>query len=71
MTVGETKTFTLGAQDAYGPLNVEAIQEVPKERFPDDFEIPVSDTQAYKQFGNAVVPQVIEDIYDSIVSYIG
>lgn len=27
--------------------------------FPDDFKIPVSDTQAYKQFGNSVVVPVI------------
>lgn len=30
--------------------------------FPDSFRIPVSDTQAYKQFGNAVVPGVVEEI---------
>lgn len=30
--------------------------------FPDDFQIPVSDTQAYKQFGNSVVVPVIEAI---------
>jgi len=35
--------------------------------FPDDFVIPVSDTQAYKQFGNAVVVKVVEPIADSMV----
>lgn len=30
--------------------------------YPDDFIIPVSDTQAYKQFGNSVVVPVIEEI---------
>lgn len=30
--------------------------------FPDDFEIPVSDTQAYRQFGNSVVVPVIEAV---------
>jgi DNA (cytosine-5)-methyltransferase 1 len=30
--------------------------------FPDSFRIPVSDTQAYKQFGNAVVPGVVAEI---------
>ena len=30
--------------------------------FPDTFQIPVSDTQAYKQFGNSVVVPVIEQI---------
>jgi DNA (cytosine-5)-methyltransferase 1 len=30
--------------------------------YPDKFKIPVSDTQAYKQFGNSVVVPVIEEI---------
>ena len=30
--------------------------------FPDDFEIVVSDTQAYKQFGNSVVVDVMEAV---------
>lgn len=30
--------------------------------FPDDFEIVVSDTQAYKQFGNSVVVPVVEAV---------
>lgn len=30
--------------------------------FPDDFNIPVSDTQAYKQFGNSVVVPVIAEV---------
>jgi DNA (cytosine-5)-methyltransferase 1 len=30
--------------------------------FPDDFRIPVSDTQAYKQFGNSVVVPVVQTI---------
>jgi DNA (cytosine-5)-methyltransferase 1 len=30
--------------------------------FPDSFKIPVSDTQAYKQFGNSVVVPVIEEV---------
>jgi DNA (cytosine-5)-methyltransferase 1 len=30
--------------------------------FPDAFEIPVSDTQAYKQFGNSVVVPVVQAV---------
>jgi len=30
--------------------------------YPEDFEIPVSDTQAYRQFGNSVVVPVVEKI---------
>ena len=34
--------------------------------FPDSFKIPVSDTQAYRQFGNSVVVPVIEAIAEKI-----
>jgi hypothetical protein len=30
--------------------------------YPDSFRIPVSDTQAYRQFGNSVVVPVVADI---------
>ncbi|HKG45567.1 MAG TPA: DNA (cytosine-5-)-methyltransferase [Pyrinomonadaceae bacterium] len=35
--------------------------------FPSDFKIPVSDTQAYKQFGNSVVVPVVERIAQNVV----
>lgn len=36
--------------------------------FPDDFKIVVSDTQAYKQFGNSVVVPLMTDVAGLIVS---
>ncbi len=39
--------------------------------FPDSFVIPVSDTQAYRQFGNAVVPSVVEFIAREILGVLG
>tara|TARA_E500000318_G_scaffold111440_1_gene130034 strand:+ start:1265 stop:2476 length:1212 start_codon:yes stop_codon:yes gene_type:complete len=39
--------------------------------FPDELPIVVSDTQAYKQFGNAVVPLVAEAVAQQIVAAIG
>lgn len=36
--------------------------------FSSDFDIPVSDTQAYKQFGNSVVVPVIESVATEIAS---
>jgi len=38
--------------------------------FPSDFIIPVSDTQAYRQFGNAVVASLVEYLAESIVGAI-
>jgi DNA (cytosine-5)-methyltransferase 1 len=35
--------------------------------FPESFIIPVSDTQAYKQFGNSVVVPLVADLASEIV----
>ena len=35
--------------------------------FPNDFKIPVSDNQAYRQFGNAVVPIVVKAIGEEVI----
>jgi DNA (cytosine-5)-methyltransferase 1 len=35
-----------------------------------DFLIPVSDTQAYRQFGNAVVVNVVAAIAEEVVKYL-
>ena len=34
--------------------------------FPEKFKIPVSDNQAYRQFGNSVVIPVVKEIAKSI-----
>lgn len=36
--------------------------------YPHDFKIPVSDTQAYRQFGNSVVVPVVDRIADAVVA---
>ena len=38
--------------------------------FPDTFKIPVSDTQAYRQFGNSVVVPLMANVAELIVSTI-
>lgn len=38
--------------------------------FSDNFKIVVSDTQAYKQFGNAVVPAVVKEICKAVIKKI-
>lgn len=38
--------------------------------FPDDFKIPVSDTQAYKQFGNSVVVPVMTEVARVMVPFL-
>ena len=54
MTVGETKTFKVSVDDAYGPYYKELIKEVDRSEFPADFkfepgqhlEIPGPDGQS-------------------------
>lgn len=38
--------------------------------YPESFIIPVSDTQAYRQFGNSVVIPIVEKIAQSVVKYL-
>ena len=38
--------------------------------FPDTFKIPVSNTQAYKQFGNSVPVKVIEKLAEQMLKHI-
>ncbi len=44
MSIGETKTITLSADEAYGQPQQEAIQKVPRTAFDDDFEFVVGGT---------------------------
>lgn len=39
--------------------------------YPESFKIPVSDTQAYRQFGNSVVVPVVERIAKAVVDCLG
>tara|TARA_Y100001937_G_scaffold20882_1_gene29347 strand:- start:5609 stop:6157 length:549 start_codon:yes stop_codon:yes gene_type:complete len=43
MDVGETKTFTLSSEEAYGPRNEEAIQQVPRNAFDPNFDFIVDE----------------------------
>lgn len=59
-------------QDNYVTDNGKVRRLTPREAarlqgFPDDFIIPVSDTQAYRQFGNAVTVNVAECVAKSIL----
>lgn len=39
MSVGECKTITIPAEEAYGSRNPEMVQEVPRSAIPDDIEL--------------------------------
>lgn len=55
------------AQDGKNPRRLTPRECARLQGFPDDFKIPVSDTQAYKQFGNSVVVPLMENVAKLIV----
>lgn len=56
------------AQNGSNPRRLTPRECARLQGFPDDFKIVVSDTQAYKQFGNSVVVPLMTDVAGLIVS---
>lgn len=58
------------AQRGKNPRKLTPREAANLQGFPTEFKIPVSDTQAYKQFGNAVAVPVIRAIADKLRTYL-
>lgn len=56
------------AQDGKNPRRLTPRECARLQGFPDTFKIPVSDTQAYKQFGNSVVVPLMSNVAELIVA---
>lgn len=55
-------------QEGQNPRKLTPREAARLQGFPEDFIIPVSDTQAYKQFGNSVAVPVIHAIAENIIA---
>lgn len=55
------------AQDGRNPRRLTPRECARLQGFPDSFKIPVSDTQAYKQFGNSVVVPLMAEVAKLVV----
>lgn len=55
------------AQEGRNPRKITPREAARLQGFPEEYIIPVSDTQAYKQFGNSVAVPVIHAIAENIV----
>lgn len=55
-------------QDGKNPRRLTPRECARLQGFPDTFKIPVSDTQAYRQFGNSVVVPLMSDVAGLIVA---
>ena len=56
------------AQEGKNPRRLTPRECARLQGFPDSFKIPVSDTQAYKQFGNSVVVPLMENVAKLVVA---
>ncbi|MCP4050880.1 MAG: DNA (cytosine-5-)-methyltransferase [bacterium] len=55
-------------QDKKNPRKLTPRECARLQGFPDNFKIPVSNTQAYKQFGNSVVVPLVEDVAKTLIA---
>ena len=67
MTIGESKTFTIPAEEAYGLKNEDAIQEVSKTRFPVGYDAEVGQTvTGQNEMGQNFQARIIAEAEESV-----
>jgi FKBP-type peptidyl-prolyl cis-trans isomerase 2 len=64
MEVGQTKTIEIEAQHAYGEINEDLKQEVPKENVPENVEVGM---QLQTMVGNQPIPVQVTEVKESTV----
>jgi FKBP-type peptidyl-prolyl cis-trans isomerase 2 len=68
MKPGDRKSFTVDPEEGYGPLNPDAIQEVPREQLPADLDVqPGMVLYAKGPEGQAIPVQVMEVKGETVV----
>lgn len=67
MEVGHKKTITIAPEDAYGPVNEEAIIEFPKSNIPDSIELEVGMQLQLQSASGHPVPVIVKEIKEEIV----
>jgi peptidylprolyl isomerase len=67
MTVGETKTVTVPAAEAYGERNPEGVQSVPRDQVPDHIPLDPG-TQLQVQTGDGrTLPVTVTEVTEEVV----
>ncbi len=67
MSVGEVKNITLDAEQAYGESNPEAIQEISKAAFPEDFEFVIgASVQGQGPEGQPIIAKIVSEQEEAV-----
>jgi FKBP-type peptidyl-prolyl cis-trans isomerase 2 len=64
--VGDKRKAVIEAENAYGPVNEEAVQDVPKTQFPDDLKLEIG-MQLQAQGPQGPIPVMVKEIKDESV----
>lgn len=67
MTPGDTKTITIGSEQAYGPYRDDQVIEVERERLPDEIEPEVGHQLQVQQADGSTSVVVIKDVTEEKV----
>ena len=68
MTVGEVKNIHLNAEEAYGPIHEQAVQETPKNLFPPDFAFKTGELiQGRAPTGQPIMAKIVEEKESTVV----
>lgn len=68
MTVGETKTINIAADEAYGPHRTDLTQQVPRQQLPADMEIQVGQRFQIGQEENKPLIVQVTEVSDASVT---
>ena len=68
MTVGDTKTVKIACQDAYGPINPEMQQAVPREGIPADIPLEVGTQLQMQTPDGQAMPVMVVAVDEATVS---
>lgn len=68
MKVGDKKRLEISAEDAYGPVNSEARQAIPREGIPDDIPLEIGTQLQMQSPEGHVLPVTVVEVTESTVT---
>ena len=68
MSVGEKKTVTIPAEQAYGPRHAEAVQEVPRDMVPDHIPLDPGTALQMQTPNGSMMPVTVTAVTDEAVT---
>ena len=68
MSVGEKKTVTIPAEQAYGPRHAEAVQDVPRDMIPDHIPLDPGMALQMQTPNGSMIPVTVTAVTDETVT---